>query len=141
MKNEFEKKFIEQTYWDQSRGVRLPRLTLTDMDLLSNVQVHREQLKMLHHLDSSVNALTRTLGRGISATPYGFADWMDSLGGAIFAVKDAVQDLNKQQEKQTRALVRIAKALEDSSSVCNEAEDEWTDEDWQDFNDAVERND
>lgn len=112
MKNEFEKKFKEQTYWDQSRGDRLPRLTLTDMDLLSNVQVQREQLKMLHHLDSSVVALKCTLDKGISATPYDYVEWMDSLGGAISSVKDEVQDLNRQQEKQTRALKRIADALE-----------------------------
>lgn len=97
MDNDFDKKYDEQNYLDKKRRAYLPRIALVDMDNLAAKEVQVEQLKMLHHLDASVMALTRTLDEGITATPYGFVDWMDSLGGTVSRVRESIEDLRFEQ--------------------------------------------
>ncbi len=149
MRKEYARKLKEQCYFDEEKGEYLPRRVDVDIDLLSDKDVQHELLKMMHYLDASVGSINRTLNKGISATPYDFAEWMDSLGGCISEVRDEVRNLYQEQVNQTRALNRIAAALETTDSqqrnnTCRYKEDfggDFTEEEWEEFNDALKRND
>lgn len=112
MDNDFKKKYDEQTYLNKKRSAYLPRITMVDMDNLAAKEVQVEQLKMLHHLDAAVMALTRTLDEGISATPYDYVGWMDALVRTVSYVQDSIDRLRFEHREHTKALSRIADALE-----------------------------
>lgn len=160
MDSGFDRKYDEQYYHDKERRRDLPRITLVDMDGLAAKKVQVEQLKMLHHLDASVMSLARTLDDGISATPYGFADWMDSLGGTVSYVRDSIDQLRCEQRSHTKALNRIASALErlappqtpdspmppsspppPAGLAGNDVDHDNTEEEYEEFQEALERND